>query len=407
MPKTQLIAGVFLMLTAATGSPSSSGGLPAARVQEAGRPALDRVTDRLARTVFPSISAIQRSSAWQDALSGDTAVRQLLDVRRQRIASCQPQPACAIEARLWAPAEIDTIVAAVERLHARLPALPIVRGDTAGAAVRRELGGINGILGVYGLGKPPRYSKIDSAIWPTASRNFTDSLVNAVALAAPSGDAPDTVLRDSWRLALALLDVNDRDEAIRFEPLDTGENAPAIRAAAAIDWSKYRYTAIIVPGAGPEDPDMPLSPGGKLRVALAAARFRAGLAPFLIVTGGNVHPNRTRFTEAVEMRRALIERFATPADRIVIEPYARHTTTNLRNAVRRLAAMGAPLARPALIVTAKEQMSYILSAKFADRNKEELGYQPGTLGTAISEVEASFVPSTRSLEIDPADPLDP
>lgn len=390
------------MLAAATGATSPL----AARAQEVNRPG-DRLTDRLARTVFPLLSAMQRSPAWLDALAGNTAIRQLSDARRQRIAGCQPQPACAIEARLWTPAELDAVVSAVSRLGKSLPALPIVHDDSIEAAVRRELGGINHVLGTYGLGTAPRYPKIDSAVWPADSRFFRDSVVAALAISKASRTPRESLFGDSWRLALALLDVNDRTEAITFEPLDAGENAAAIHAAAKIDWSKYRYTAIIVPGAGPEDPDMPLSPGGKLRVALAAARFRAGLAPFVIVSGGNVHPNRTRFNEAAEMRRALVERFGIPAERVVIEPYARHTTTNLRNAVRRLAAMKAPLDKQALIVTAKDQLAYILGATFATRNQQELGYQPGTLGAAISDEEAPFLPSTRSLVIDPIDPLDP
>lgn len=402
----RLIAAACLALTTVAGSPSLAG-FPAARGQDGAGPVLDRATDRLARVAFPTISAMQRSMAWQDALTSDAAVRQLADARRQRNTDCQPQPACAIEPRLWTPAEVDAMAVAVGRLSKRLPEVPVVGGDSIEAAVRRELGGIDHVLVTYGLGTAPRYPKIDAAIGPANSRGFRDSVVSALALAETSRTSRESAFADSWRLALALLDVNDRTEAVTFEPLDDGENAAAIRVAATIDWSHYRYTAIIVPGAGPEDPDTPLSPGGKLRIALAAARFRAGLAPFLLVSGGNVHPNSTRFNEAVEMRRALIDRFGLPAARIVIDPYVRHTTTNLRNAVRRLAAMKAPLDKPALIVTAKDQLAYILGATFTARNQEELGYQPGTLGAAISEVEVPFVPSARSLVIDPADPLDP
>jgi hypothetical protein len=407
MSKIQFVAGACLALIAATGSTAATRGQPVARTQEGGGIALDHATDRLARVVFPLISAMQRSPAWQEALISDAAMRQLADARRQRIAACQPQPACAVEARLWTPADLDAMGAAVSRLGKRLPQLPVVRGDTIEAALRRELGGINHVLGTYGLGTAPRYPKIDSAIWPASSHAFRDSVVTAIAITETSTTPRTTLFDESRRLALALLDVNDRTEAATFEPLNEGENAATIRAAAMIDWSKYRYTAIIVPGAGPDDPDTPLSPGGKLRVALAAARFRAGLAPFIIVSGGNVHPNRTRFTEAVEMRRALIDRFSIPAERIVIDPYARHTTTNLRNAVRRLAAMKAPLDRQALIVTSKDQLAYILGATFATRNQQELGYEPGTVGAATSDVEVPFTPSARSLEVDPADPLDP
>ena len=140
-----------------------------------------------------------------------------------------------------------------------------------------------------------------------------------------------------------------------IEPIDGGENAAATARARAIDWSRYRYTAIIVTGIGPDMEDLPLSAGGKYHVRLAASRFAQGVAPFIIVSGGRAHPRATPYAEALEMRRALIERYGVPADAIVIEPYARHTTTNLRNALRRLMALGAPLDRQALIVCNPDQ----------------------------------------------------
>ncbi len=206
------------------------------------------------------------------------------------------------------------------------------------------------------------------------------------------------------RFAIGLLDLNGRDEAIRY---GAGENAAALALAARTDWAKAPYSAILVPGAGPEDPKVALSAFGTLRLALAAERFRAGDAPFIIVSGGNVHPDRTPFNEAVEMRRALIDRFGVPAERVVLEPFARHTTTNLRNAARLLAAMKAPAGKPALIVTDRWQSGYIGSALFARRNADELGYQPGKLGARVSPTAQPFVPAAASLAVDPRDPLDP
>jgi hypothetical protein len=158
---------------------------------------------------------------------------------------------------------------------------------------------------------------------------------------------------------------------------------------------------------GPDDLSTPLSPGGKLRVRLAAERFAAGLAPFIIVSGGMVHPRGTHFAEAIEMRKALIEDYGVSADCIIVDPYARHTTTNLRNATRALIALGASLGRDALIVSDPEQIRYIASREFADRNQSVLGYEPGTLGKQSSPFELPFRPSRASLRVDPMDPLDP
>ena len=120
-----------------------------------------------------------------------------------------------------------------------------------------------------------------------------------------------------------------------------------------------------------------------------------------------MHPRGTRFVEAVEIRRALIDRYGIPADRVILEPYARHTTTNLRNATRRMVALGFPLDRPTLIVTDAEQSKYIESQVFSDRNRAELGYLPGAVGRRLSVYDLEFRPSRLSLRDDPRDPLDP
>ena len=106
-------------------------------------------------------------------------------------------------------------------------------------------------------------------------------------------------------------------------------------------------------------------------------------------------------------RRALIERFGVPANAIVVEPYARHTTTNLRNATRRLIAMKAPLDRDALIVSNIAHSQSIGSPGFVERNRRELGYQPGEVRGRVSPNDLAFRPSRDSLRVDPADPLDP
>jgi hypothetical protein len=224
--------------------------------------------------------------------------------------------------------------------------------------------------------------------------------------ADPHADSAQA-LDPSIDYALALLDTGDRTDAIGFEPLSSGANAPAMARARKLDWNRYRYSAMIVTGVGPEEPDMPLSPLGKVHVRLAAARFAQGDVPFIIVTGGRAHPRATRFTEAEEMRKALIERYAIPADAILIEPYARHTTTNLRNATRLLMAIGAPLERDALIVCNPGQSAYIENPQFVQRNEKELGYQPGQIGARLSPTELVFRPARASARIDPRDPLDP
>jgi hypothetical protein len=204
-----------------------------------------------------------------------------------------------------------------------------------------------------------------------------------------------------------LLDVSDRTDAIGHEPLTDGANAAAMARAGTLDWHRYRYSAMIVTGVGPEIEGEPLSPFGKYHLRLAARRFAQGDIAFILVTGGRAHPRATRFTEADEMRKALIERYGMPPNAIIIEPYARHTTTNLRNASRLLARTGAPLEAETVIVCNPLQSAYIESAKFTERNAAELGYQPGKIVRRVSPSELVFRPSQAAERVDPRDPLDP
>ncbi|MCC6807010.1 MAG: YdcF family protein [Deltaproteobacteria bacterium] len=91
---------------------------------------------------------------------------------------------------------------------------------------------------------------------------------------------------------------------------------------------------VIVPGYATPSFAGPLTPRAEQRLRAAAADFFAGRASAILVTGGNVHPTGTPFNEAFEMRRFLVDQLSVPAERVIVEPLARHTTTNLRNAGR-------------------------------------------------------------------------
>ncbi len=351
----------------------------------------DRMIAALSERLFPTLSI------WPRDLR-PKSITAMLAQRRQRIVACKSDPRCVLQAARWSDAERDTLGSAAEQSGIRT-----VREDSARSAILREVAGINAILSVYGQGAAPRYPAIDGPDPERATANASA----AVALAEAERNASATMLDPSVGLALALLDVNDRDDAAAFEPLEPRFNAAATVRAKTLTWSRYKYTAIIVPGIGPEDLSTPLSALGKLNVQMAATLWRSGLAPFVLFSGGSVHPRRTRQVEAVEMARAIQDRFGVPAEAIIIEPYARHTTTNLRNATRRLVALGAPLDQPALISTNIDQSRYIGSAKFAQRNQIELGYQPGRIGARLSPNQVEFLPSTASLRVDPLDPLDP
>jgi hypothetical protein len=369
----------------------------------------DRLTDTLARRLFPLLNAVAHSDRLPDLVAGRQLAQVLADRTARRNACGKgfkdtAGAVCEARAMLWSDAETSILVGAIEAMHG----LDAVRPDDGIAAqARREIDGVNSIIHVYALGVAPAYPSIDGPGIPMDGQEAQTRLRAALTLGQTPRAGALRALDPAMEFALALLDAHDRTDAAGFEPITGGLNAPAFARAKALDWSRYRYTALIVPGSGPEVPEMALSQLGKLRVRLAADRFAAGDVPFIIVSGGRAHPRATPFTEAVEMRRALIERYGIPADAIVIEPYARHTTTNLRNATRLLMAMRAPLKQDALIVSSVDQTDYIADAGFLERNRKELGYEPGRLGRRFSPEEIEFRPSLLSARIAPRDPLDP
>jgi len=114
---------------------------------------------------------------------------------------------------------------------------------------------------------------------------------------------------------------------------------------------------VVVPGIADDDQ----APGfvhKKMlkRAALAATKFHKGHIGMLIVSGGNVHPVGTYQNESMDLKNLLVEKLQVPADRIFIEPFARHTTTNVRNAGRLLLSLGVS---QATILTTYLQSFYI------------------------------------------------
>jgi hypothetical protein len=267
--------------------------------------------------------------------------------------------------------------------------------------------GINHAIDVYGLGKPPRYPSID-AITYDASSDSWKNIVRNLGLAIQDDPAKVALyFQPSLRFALERMLFNQRDEAGRLEPMESGVNADAWKRMKSVDWKRYPYSAIVVPGEGNDRPGVALSPGGKVRDDIAAKRFHDGKAPFVLVSGGFVHPAHTEFSEAIEMKRDLASRLGVPANAIIVDPHARHTTTNIRNAARLLYRYGAPFDKKALVSSDPQQSTYIEGEGFAKRCVDELGYVPYKLLGRTSPFDLEFLPAADSLQSDPGDLLDP
>ena len=207
-------------------------------------------------------------------------------------------------------------------------------------------------------------------------------------------------------VSMGVLDERGMDNAGRFEPLKTGENRAAYQRMANVVWDDYAYPAILVPGHGPTSDTEPISPGSMKRCRLAVERLEQGLAPFLVVSGGFVHPENTPYCEAIEMKKYLMNDLGISGDVILVDPFARHTTTNLRNFARILFRYEFPTDRRSLVVTDIFQSFYI-AFLIEERCLRELGYLPYDTLDWVSLTETSITPNIVSLQADPRDPRDP
>ena len=268
--------------------------------------------------------------------------------------------------------------------------------------------GTNYIIDQYGFGKKLRYPAIDSATYFVHSRSYREMLKEMFAW--QSERATDSLFfSPSQEIALKLMDINNRDEPARHEPLQNGLNKAAYKKIKHTRWNRYPYSALLLLGSGPEIPSIALSPTGKMRCDIAAEQYNRGLAPFIIVSGGYVTPFRTPYCEAIEMKKYLMLQYDIPESALITEPFARHTTTNIRNANRLIMRYGIPADKPVLIVSSVSHIGSITDTGlgFDRRNMRELGYLPYLKMTRTGAHEASYIPELNSLQQDPTDPLDP
>ncbi|MBS1563680.1 MAG: YdcF family protein, partial [Bacteroidetes bacterium] len=267
-------------------------------------------------------------------------------------------------------------------------------------AWEQDANGINFAIGVYGEGKKPSYPLIDSISPELSGKRLSAVLYTATYTLL--GENTDSTIFFSLPLnaALMLVELNDRNRAADYEPMADGVNKAAVDRVKTIDWSKYKYTLILVPGAGPEDPTVPLSAEGMIRCRLAVIQYKKGMAPYIMVSGGKVHPYKTKYCEAIEMKTFLVNEMHIPENAVIVEPHARHTTTNMRNCARLVFRYGMPFSKPCLAVTSRGQ-STMISATLAARCQKELQEVPFKNGLRLSETEAEFYPLADALQINP------
>lgn len=277
-------------------------------------------------------------------------------------------------------------------------------GEILVKAWEQDAASINHAISVYTQGLPPNYPAIDSIGFDIKAKGYPE-LVNTNMILS-SDPTQKLFFEPAMRFALISLEINERNDAADFEPLATGVNKMALSAIEKTNFKNYKYSLILVPGEGPEEQNTALSVGGMLRCRLAAVQYYNKVAPFIMVSGGRVHPYKTKYSEALEMKKYLMHTLQVPESAILMEPHARHTTTNMRNAARIIFRYHMPVEQPALVVTAKSQSMYI-SNVLLKRCIKELGYEPYKLGKRLSDNELEFYPNAMSLQIDFDEPMDP
>lgn len=268
--------------------------------------------------------------------------------------------------------------------------------------------GLNHSLRVYGLGEKPNFPHIDSISYDKKS---IDLVLNvrywSETLSKSSTWEENVFFKPALDFSLALLYLNHRDEAARYEPMEDLENKKVFEYIKKIKFSNYPYTSILVLGAGAKNYRDPITASGKLRLLFAVQEFKAGKAPLIIVSGGHVHPFRTEYAEAIEMKKELMKVYQIPEKCIIVDPHARHTTTNFRNAVRLIFKYHIPASQKSLAVSSEFHIDNVVNEKFTARFNKEFGYVPIELGKRISETAVEFLPLIVSMHQNPLEPLDP
>jgi hypothetical protein len=342
---------------------------------------------------------------------------------KSSIIHCADSIICFTKNLLWTTGEIENISEELKVVYRNNPAIKsLVKEhlrpsgyfqqyvsmndeDLLALAWRDAANGMNYIAEAYTTNQGLRYKNSDSVTYPLNSEYYRIVIKEMMLQVREQTRNIKLFFQPGLRVAMELLFINNRDEAGRYEPL-TYENRKAYQLIKTIKWSQYPYSVILSPGEGPEN-NMPLSPNGKYRCRLAAKRFKKKLAPFIVVSGGHVHPFQTVYCEAIEMKKYLMQEFQIPEDAIIIEPHARHTTTNFRNTNRIIFRQGIPPTKKVLCTTTRYQMDYIADEKFKKINMSYLKHIPFFNLKRLNDFDAEFLPNILSLQMDSLDPLDP
>jgi hypothetical protein len=377
------------------------------------------------RKSFYLLFLLERKGDAHNTVLKNAVFNKVADERKDRLqtaySSCK-DAVCLGEALRWTPAEIDEVGNEFKRLVSEEPAIselvtqlktvsryPVYNNDSDTAFIRKAwqdvATGMNHVFVVYLQGLHPRYPMIDSISFNPTDPAFAAKIKAALQPYLQVSSSGNEFYKQSLLAAFKALELNGRDEATRYEPLYGGQNAAPFAKSRRINWHAYHYSIALVPGAGPGKAGKSIDSMGIYRCGLAAEVYKRGETPFIVVSGGHVHPYKTPFCEAIEMKKYLTTQLGIPDSAVIIEPHARHTTTNIRNAERLIYLFNMPPDKPALIVT--DPMQSLMIEKMAGRFINEIGYLPYKSLERVSQTENVFLPDIKAWQEDPNDTLDP
>lgn len=353
-----------------------------------------------------------------------------LSAMKNAAMSCNNDAICMVKKLLLSDEEISSIGTRLMQIKNRTPFANLINRHLipSGAynqlvindknqdsliykAWQQDAKGINFTLSVYAAGKRPNYPLIDSNSLQISSlgtypRSYLSQTTHILGYLADVASYDNRFLSLPISAVNLYLEMNERTQSADFEPMHLGVNEGAFKKIQTLKWNSFPYSVILVPGAGSSDPNVALSAEAMIRLRIASVQYLLKKAPFIIVSGGKVHPYKTKFAEAIEMKKYCVEQLGIPASAVIVDPHARHTTTNMRNASRLMIRYGIPIEKPGLVCTTQGQ-SMMIANTLPSRCMIELGYVPYKNGKRLSSTLAEFYALSSSLQIDADEPIDP
>ncbi|MGO1521796.1 MAG: YdcF family protein [Sphingobacterium sp.] len=374
---------------------------------------------------YPATYLIFKDAELSKKLFSASALQPVLSERYERYVSaknCEDMP-CILQAFRWTESEMTTVNTTLLQLmqteedlrnlvesklmpsHGYGVSTDQEAASYLSKAIEQDMRAANYVVEVYAGGRKPNYPNIDSLSFDANSKRFLALLKAVRQDVLVDCDESYEAAFLSMLSAVRLLEINERMDAASLEPLMEGENKKAFDKIKSTDFDQYSYSLLLVLGAGPSAYDQPISPAGMLRARMASRAYFEGKAPFIVLSGGRVHPYKTRFVEALEMKRYLVNELLVPEESIILDAHARHTTTNLRNTARIMLRYGFPQNQYAMATSSEAHIDAV--ERMEPRCIKELGYVPYVLGKRINAWSVEFKPRLEALTVDPDEPLDP